>query len=254
MIRTIIERLSRNKIIKRKLPGEFSNVKIFVSPDAQLKYMKIGNNAFDSDLLWIATENISYESIVWDIGANCGVFTLACASIATSGKVLAVEADIWLANLIRKSVNIKQNLYLNIDVLPAVISEKNGMSKFSIAKRGRASNSLESAGGRSQMGGIREEVMVPTLTLDTLLKSYSAPDFIKIDVEGAELQVLLGAKEILTQIRPKIYIEVGKDNEKITEIFKNEKYYLYDGSIHKDKRKRLNKCIRNTLAIPSETI
>jgi FkbM family methyltransferase len=38
------------------------------------------------------------------------------------------------------------------------------------------------------------------------------PDFVKVDVEGAELLVLEGAHEMISQVRPVFYIEVGKEN------------------------------------------
>jgi predicted RNA methylase len=105
MLRKLAERLSRGKAFKRRLPPQFGNTPIFVSPDAQLKYMKITNAAFDVDLLNIACKYIHEGDIVWDIGANIGVFSLASASIVGSqGYVLAVEPDIWLANLIRRSI------------------------------------------------------------------------------------------------------------------------------------------------------
>jgi hypothetical protein len=107
-------------------------------------------------------------------------------------------------------------------------SDRNGVATFLIASRGRASNSLEVAGGgRSQSGGVREKVTVPTLTLDTLLDYFSYSTFLKIDVEGAEAFVLKGAKRLLSEIRPTIYIEVGSEQVKeVTKILIESDYAL----------------------------
>ena len=50
--------------------------------------------------------------------------------------------------------------------------------------------------------------MVPTITLDLLLDQFGPPTLIKIDVEGAEVQVLRGAGRVLAH-KPTIYIEIS---------------------------------------------
>jgi FkbM family methyltransferase len=250
VLRKLIERLSRGKRFKRRLPTEFLSTPLYVSPDAQLKYLKFGVKAFDVELLRIAREHIREDSHVWDVGANIGVFAFAAASIALKGSTLAIEADNWLVQLMRKSLSLRKNSVLNIQILGSAISGRNGVATFLIANRGRASNFLEFAGGRSETGGIREKVTVPTLTLDTLLEFFSWPNFVKIDVEGAESMVLKGARRLLSEIRPTIYIEVGSETkDEVTAILKNNGYLLYDGSKPLIDQRPLSSCTFNTLAI-----
>jgi FkbM family methyltransferase len=253
MLRLIAEKLSRGRYLKRRLPSRFERTPLYVSPDSQLKYLRFGESGFDSELLRVIDEHIREDSVVWDIGANVGVFTFASASVAKKGMVLAVEADIWLAQLIRKSSQLRDNCGLSIRVLPCAISDRNGIATFQIARRGRASNTLEITGGRSQTGGIREIVTVPTLTLDTLLEFSGFPSFVKIDVEGAEAMVLNGAGRLLSEIRPTIYIEVGKVvNELVTSIFSKADYVLFNGSIPVRGQIPVTSCSFNTLAMPRE--
>jgi FkbM family methyltransferase len=223
-----------------------------VSPDAQLKYLKPGDEAFDADLLRVVDAHVREDSIVWDIGANVGVFAFAAASIARKGSTLAVEADLWLAQLMRRSLRLESNQGLQLAVLPSAISDRNGVATFMIAQRGRASNALESAGGRSQMGGIRERLTVPTITLDTLLNFFGAPTFVKIDVEGAEEMVLRGAERLLREVRPTIYIEVGKEQcDAVTELLIANGYSLFAGpSSGAAAATPLQSCVDNTLAVP----
>ncbi len=254
-VRTIIERLLRGRLLKRRLPSRFGHTPLYVSPDAQLKYLKPGNDAFDTELMKIIDEHIREDSVVWDIGANVGVFAFAAASVAKKGSSLAVEADIWLAQLIRKSLLLKENGGLSIQVLPCAIADRNGVATFLIANRGRASNALEAVGGRSQTGGVRERVTVPTLTLDTLLDFFNPPTFIKIDVEGAEAIILNGASRLLTEIRPTIYIEVGREaNKEVTSIFRRNSYELFDGSKPIQEQEPAGSCAYNTLAVPKEKL
>lgn len=251
MLRTLLERLGRGMTFKRRLPAEFGRTPLFVSPDAQLKYLKPGKNAFDVSLLRLAKEEVEEHSAVWDIGANIGIFTFAAASIARTGSVLAIEPDIWLAQVIKRSANLSCNKLLNVNVLPVAISNSNGAATFLIAQRGRASNALERAGGRSQMGGVRERASVPTLTLDTLLNHFPAPDLIKIDVEGAEVSILQGATQLLKNIRPKIYIEVDTQSEVgVSQILMENNYTLFDPQSPKSARSTASGGTPNLLALP----
>lgn len=250
ILRSIVERISRGCVLKRRLPARFGHTPLYVSPDAQLKYLKLGETAFDSRLLKVVDEHIAEDSMVWDIGANVGVFSFACASRVTKGRVLAIEADLWLVQLIKKSLKIPKNRYLNFQVLPVAISDHNGVASFMISRRGRASNFLGSIKGRSETGGVREMNLIPTLTLDSLLNDFFHPTFVKIDVEGAESLVLNGSYQLLSTVRPLIYIEVGNEsNQHITETLKRYEYNLFDGDDLANRTKR-DTCAFNTLAVP----
>ena len=248
-LRTIVERLARGRTLKRTITVSGKPTPFFVSPDAQLKYLKLGSKTFDRDLILIAERFLTETSIVWDIGANVGAFTFSSASVASRGTVVSVEADIWLATILRKSTRLEAYRDSDIRIVPVAVSDSDSIATFLIASRGRASNALEAVGGRSQAGGSREKQYVPTLRLDTLLHSMPEPDFVKIDVEGAELLVLNSASKITGQIRPVFYIEVGQDTSAdILDLFHRKDYLAVDPD-----GKVLNKrCARNTLFIPVE--
>lgn len=196
IVRALIETALRNRWLKRRLPN---GVSILVSPDSQLKYLK---GSFDQDLIELCTKFVSASSVVWDIGANCGVF---CFSAAKAKKIVAVEADPFLAFLLQQSVVLNG---LPVNIVPAAVWDQTGLAEFAIAKRGRASNYLVAAGGQTQTGGVRGQLIVPTITLDLLLDQFGPPTIVKIDVEGAEIQVLRGASR-LSKHKPIIYIEIN---------------------------------------------
>lgn len=208
-LRTILERLSRDRVIRRTLQTRHGQARLFVSPDAELKYLK--PDAFHGDLIEIVDQFLRPDDCVWDVGANVGVFGFA-ATRATSNSVILIEADAWLCTLLRRTAILPEYAKHDVRVVTVAAADQVGVSEFLIASRGRASNALALAGGRSQMGGVRERIHVPTLTLDTLAESFPRPNFIKIDVEGAEVQVITGARAILTEARPVIYAEVGKES------------------------------------------
>jgi FkbM family methyltransferase len=199
MIKRIVERLSRNRKLRRTLPN---GVAFYVTPDSQLKYLK---KRFDMDLVELAATRVDSQSAVWDIGANCGVFAFSCAH---ARQVIAVEADPFLCNLLQQSVTMNG---IPVAVVAAAAYSSATLLEFSIASRGRASNFLSSFGGRNQSGGERGRLWVPTISLDDLLDHFLPPTFVKIDVEGAETEVLRGATNLLRKVRPVLYLEIGPD-------------------------------------------
>ena len=247
--RSVVERLSRNRILKRRLPADFDRLPILVSPDSSLSFWRprLKSNLFD-----FAREFVGPGSVVWDLGANVGLFTLAAAHRAgPSGRVVAVEPDPWLAELLRKSVAMQRKPCAPIQVIPAAVSQALGIASLNIARRGRASNFLAGTPGSPHAGGVRDTVQVVTITLDWLLECGPPPAVVKIDVEGVEMDVLRGAKRMLTEVRPVILCEAFRANrDRIPIFFAHHGYTLYnwDGQ----PRIKLERARGNNLALPGE--
>lgn len=253
MIRTITERISRGVVLKRNLPKEFNSLPMYVSPEGGLKYWKFNLDNIDPMLYNIANNFIHKDDVIWDIGANIGLFTFASiAKSGKSGKCLAIEADMVMANLVKRSASL--NREYTIDILPLAISNYNGLVEFNIAERARATNHIVISQGSNQTGGIRDTYKVPTVTLDYLLQHYSKPNFLKIDVEGAEKFVLEGAFNLMQTARPTILVEVGDENiDYISALFNENKYVMYNADDLQNFSK-INAAASNTLAIPVEKI
>lgn len=255
MLRTIIERLSRRVVLKRRLPPRFHNTPLLVTPGAALAYWKLDIEKVDSVLFQIASEQVRRGDVVWDIGANVGLFSFAAVALAgPEGRVLAVEPDTDLARLLRRSCRLKENVKLNVDVLAAAVSDMPGIARLNIAERGRAANYLDGVWASTQTGGVREVQLVPTVTLDSLLDHFSAPRFVKIDVEGAEHLVLRGAKRLLAEVRPIILCEVTAQRSiEVARLLAGHGYTLYDARMPSGRRVPLEEPTWDTLAYPSTT-
>ena len=246
MIRRLAELLARGRRFRRRIRVAGQLAPIWVSPDAQLKYLKPGERAFDRDLLELAEQRLGPNDVVWDVGANIGSFSVAAATIATAGEVVAIEADIWLAVLLQRTA-AEPFFGGRLKVVHCAAAAEAGEARFVISARGRASNALEVGGGHSPMVRAREIVLVPTLPLDDLLDQLAAPTFVKIDVEGAELLVLRGASRLLNEIRPRIYVEVDQRLAgEVMALLVAANYAAFDPRTGE----RLERCLENTLFEP----
>lgn len=208
-IRKISERLSRGIVFGRHLPRDLGGRKILVSPEVGLRYWFLGLAKVDPFLLSIVRTLVHPGDVVWDVGANIGLFAFAAASrVGPAGRVLAIEPDTWLIDLMRRSSKMQSRRSAPVDILAAAVSERVGVDHLHIAKRARAANFLRGA-GTPESGGIREDQLVLTVNLDWLAKTYPPPTHLKIDVEGAELSVLRGGHDLLSTIRPIVICEVS---------------------------------------------
>lgn len=251
-LRWILERLSRGRSFRRRLPAAFGSRFIYVSPDAALRHLLPGAAGYDRSLLELAKQYVRPDSVVWDIGANVGVFTLASAARGAL-QVVAVEPDPFLAGLLRRTCRIAGNRALDIDVVPVAVSDRDGLTRLDVAERGRAANTIREAFVGTQRGGVREDIIVPTMKLDTMLAHFSKPTLVKIDVEGAEALVLSGASRVLEEARPVIFIEVSAVNEaEVRRILLDRSYVLFDGGNLDIVTPQVERCVWSTLAKPVE--
>jgi FkbM family methyltransferase len=249
--RWLAQRTLRDRVVVRRLPQGFGARRVYVSPDAALRHLLPGSGGFDPMLLALAHRYVHRKSVVWDIGANVGIFTFAAAAQALEGRVIAVEPDPFLVNLLRRTCKVPSNRDLNIDVVPAAISSDDGVVTLKLAAKGRASNMIDGAANGHEGQDVRDTMTVPTLSLDTLLQHVPAPDLIKVDVEGAERLVLAGARRLLTDVRPILFLEVARANsDSVRELLEAYRYAYYDGSDPTIDGPRLDHCPWITLAKP----
>lgn len=227
--RTTLERMTHRIVLRRRMPTPFGSARFYVSSEGGLRYLRPSLGSVDPALLRLAKEVIRPGDVVWDIGANLGLFTFA-AAVATGprGRVLAIEPDALLVRLLRRSAAANHG-QAPVEVLPVAVADELGVGHFNIARRNRSTSHLEGF-GTTQTGGIRSTELVPTVTLDWLATRFPMPTVVKIDVEAAELDVLTGGATVL-RARPTIICEVAGCNAvPAGELLLAHGYTLYDGS------------------------
>jgi len=138
---------------------------------------------------------LSKGSTFIDIGVNKGDYALLSARIVGQhGKVFAFEPAPMNCSWIKKS--IKLNGYTNIELHEIALSDANGSAELRLADR-----SCEHTLLPIQRGRVHQAIAVKIQTLDDFLETvgWTKPiAMIKIDVEGAELNVLKGATKTLS--------------------------------------------------------
>jgi FkbM family methyltransferase len=250
MLRRLLERATRKSTFRRRLPAAAGGGPIVVSGSAGLKYLLRSMDEVDPALVRLAREFVRPGHVVWDIGANIGLFAFAAAHLAgVKGKVFAFEPDVWLVQLLRRSAALQSPGSASVDIIPAAVARACELRTFHIAARSRATNSLAGY-GHAQTGGVAETQTVLTVTLDWLAAETAPPDVLKIDVEGAELEVLRGGVELLRGRNPVLLCEVGADSSpEISALLHDLGYRLYDGECADAQRPEVDRAPWNTIAL-----
>ena len=171
------------------------------------------------DLLFEITKD---EGIFIDVGAHTGLYTITSLKANSKNSVICFEP--YFMNLSRLITNLRLNrLSSNVSTILGAVSNFDGKSKFKID----AEKSYMSKGGKLSEDGQSIDVY----KLDTLFfkKFKKKLNVIKIDTEGEDLKVLLGAESLIREHKPKIIIEAREENKiDITNFLKSNSYRIYN--------------------------
>jgi len=166
------------------------NLKLKVlTKDACLGIYLLMGKSYEPQTTELFLKNIKTFSKIVDIGANVGYYTLLAAKKCTKGIVYAFEPDLENFNLLKE--NIKINNLKNVVIENKAISNKNGFSNFLIANIHKGKSRLL----KKDYPNINQ-ARVRTIKLDSYFKNVKI-DLIKMDIEGAEILALLGAKRLI---------------------------------------------------------
>lgn len=151
---------------------------------------------YESEKQLLFGQTITKGSVVFDVGANVGFYTLLASTlVGTAGHVYAFEP--LPRNISYLKEHLRLNRVENVTVIEAAVADYSGVRHFDKTP-GRAMGHLSTDGA----------LEVRSVALDELIASgqVPAPDFMKIDVEGDELLVLAGAQALLSNVRPSLFL------------------------------------------------
>jgi FkbM family methyltransferase len=148
---------------------------------------------------------------VADVGAHFGFFTLAAAlRVGREGRIFSFEPSAQTASTLRQNILLNQ-WQDRVEVVESVVSDAEGfVSFYTYGTSMAASLSRQNVEVLNpERPPTATEIRVPSATLDRFCKLRSVSlDLLKIDVEGAELLVLRGARQLLVTSRPRILCEI----------------------------------------------
>lgn len=152
--------------------------------------------------LYIFLRNRLQGKVFIDIGANVGNFTLSLFDVAKH--IYAIEAS--EANFSFLNANIVKHKISNITVLHRAVAAKDNETITLY-------HSIHATASDSMFVPTDHSEKVKTVTLDTFVSKQKLLqlDYIKIDVEGAELEILKGAKNTLTRFKPTLIVEFNSN-------------------------------------------
>jgi FkbM family methyltransferase len=175
----------------------------FTAPNALNEYRASTFSSKEPETLeWI--ESMPEEAVLWDIGGNVGLY--ACyAAKRKRCRVFAFEPSVFNLELLARNVQLNGVTEL-VTIVPLALSERAGVATFRMT-------STEWGGALSTFGqtyGHDGGRMVPVFEFRTIGMSMpdavsslgiSAPDYIKMDVDGIEHLILKGGSAILQRVK-----------------------------------------------------
>jgi FkbM family methyltransferase len=169
---------------------------------------------YSRDVLFAIERMLRRGDTFVDVGANIGEVSLFAAKrVAEMGSVLAFEPMARTAERLRRNLDLNQ--LHNVDVIEMGLADRVGeralyvsTGRFDDGSRHDGLGTMFANGARSSPAGT-----IRVTTLDELVSARQIEriDGIKLDIEGAELPALSGARDVLTRFKPWLVVEIGKE-------------------------------------------
>jgi FkbM family methyltransferase len=194
--------------------------------------------SFEPKMIATYRRMITAGAIVIDIGANIGAHTLPIAArVGQSGRVVAIEPTRYAFERLRAHVHLNPTLAARIILLQAMLM---GNRKAALAEKIESSWPLDTpVGAHAEHAGVGMATTGAVVrTLDEVVADLDlkSVDFLKLDVDGYEVEVLRGGRDTLRRFSPLIFFEhapygvaeKGYDPDEIAEILTGAGYRFTD--------------------------
>ncbi len=214
---------------------------------------ELGLGTYELPIQNIFSQHLHQGDVFYDIGANVGFFSIIAARlVGNTGKVYAFEPGQGNANSIRH--NARLNNFSQIEVIAKAVSDTPGEGELLLAKYS-GGHALSTADAPPDLAG---KVTIELVTIDDLIaqNQIKPPNFVKVDIEGAELDALRGMTETIKQYKPIIIYEID-DGDRVAyqrkyqelESFLQSLGYQVNG-VEEDSYATIDWCVGHALATP----
>lgn len=208
----------------------------FELPPGSRMTRRVLEGGYESLLMQLVRTAIvpGYDAI--DVGANVGLYTVPIAKLThPGGRVLAVEPV--PANLELLTRNIERNKLSNVVAFRGALGSGAGQYEVYAIEGREEYSSLRSIAHLNARGGKETVFKSEVDALDQLVVEHRLePAFVKIDVEGAEYEVLCGAMQVLKDNRPAILSEMddrllegfGRTSRDVMQLLQQNEYLIWN--------------------------
>jgi FkbM family methyltransferase len=151
--------------------------------------------SYEPKMQKVIAREVRAGGVFYDVGANVGFYSLLASLLVGPGKVFAFEPLPGNVTYLRRHLML--NAINNVEVFELAICDQVGTSFFEAEETG--------AMGHLQANG---KFQVATSTLDSLLQEekVAPPNYVKMDIEGTELNALQGGKNCFQRYKPVLFL------------------------------------------------
>lgn len=209
-----------------------------------VKWSRYYESDYEAENYTLLKTKIKPGMHIIDIGAHLGLFSVACSKLAGSkGMILSFEPTPETYSILKNTLRL--NNCKNVIPVQAAISNKEGKAIFYVGNTSaNNSNSLVKNKAEKEITGSEVRLM----TIDSaVLEHKMDPYLIKIDAEGAELDVLRGGSNTFRQIKPLLILGlhplfVSNKGDRLEDIWKLLEGYGYTISLNGEKISKQEFC------------
>jgi FkbM family methyltransferase len=186
------------RILGGPLRGQLISIPTLIQPAYAL-------GSYAPCIVHAMSAHVSPGQVVYDVGAHVGYLTLVLAKlVGPRGRVFAFEGDPQNRAMLKQ--NMRRNRARHVTVVPAAVAATSGSVIF-------ATFPWHSFSGHIAAAGTPDDALLvttPSVSLDDFVyrDGNPAPAFLKIDVEGTEVDVIRGGLHVLQESHPAIIAEV----------------------------------------------
>jgi FkbM family methyltransferase len=156
---------------------------------------------------------LAVDAVVFDVGGHGGQYAKLFAKVARQGKIFSFEPSSYSCSILRRVISANglghvKVIHAGLSDAPGTLTLKTPLKKSGTFRYGVATL------GDSEWTGVFFEEDCPLITIDDVMEEENLTrlDFIKIDVEGWELRVLMGGEKSIQKFHPGIVVELVDDN------------------------------------------
>lgn len=178
----------KNRLIEYQQEEEFRDLK---------------REILDGGIYWFESERL--DPVIIDAGAHIGLATIYFKWLYPEAKITAFEPNPELFKLLERNVN--ENKLTNVTLVPAALSKHRGTASLWVDAtdwKWWSVGSLKPGAWNGEQKD-QKEIVVETVKLYDFVQKMDRVDLLKMDIEGAESQVIRGLREQLDKVTELIF-------------------------------------------------